>query len=145
MFVRTAIPDDTLEIRRIIDAAMLEVGDVESRIDGDNVLVAGDRRGGSGAQDRLLGTAVLVPTIDEDDAPGARISAIAVRRRHRNQGIGHALIRRALEREGRLTARFDTDVRPFYDAVGFSIERIDDSRYRGVIVASDALGPGGCS
>ncbi|WP_049928842.1 GNAT family N-acetyltransferase [Halopiger goleimassiliensis] len=140
MFVRTADRTDALEVRRILDGAMLEPGDVEARIGADDVLVAGDYRGSSGDQtpdrptagERLLGTVVLEPCED-----GAHVSAIGVRRRHRGRGIGTALIERALERERRLTARFDDGVRPFYDALGFAVEPIDDQRYRGVLTVDD--------
>ncbi|NUB90127.1 GNAT family N-acetyltransferase [Haloterrigena sp. SYSU A121-1] len=128
-YVRTATGDDALEVRRILDAAMLEPGDVESRIAEGNVLVAGDERGGTaGTEERILGTVVLEPL----EEPGAHVSAIGVRRRHRGRGIGTALIDRAVAREGRLTARFDDGVRPFYERLGFSIEPIDDRRHRGV-------------
>ncbi|WP_226039855.1 GNAT family N-acetyltransferase [Natrinema sp. DC36] len=149
MFVRTATPDDALEVRRILDAALLEPGDVESRIDDGDVLVAGDRRGGTASADddgtapedepdaseRILGTAVLEPL---DAESGAHVGAIGVRRRHRGHGLGRALIERALEREGRLTAQFDDGVRPFYERLGFSIESIDGQRHRGV-VATDRV------
>ncbi|WP_254762439.1 GNAT family N-acetyltransferase [Natrinema marinum] len=146
MFVRTATPDDALEVRRILDAALLEPGDVEERIAAGDVLVAGDRRGGTetdghgGSSDgddgseRILGTAVLEPIAADS---GAHVGAIGVRRRHRGQGIGRALIERALEREGRLTARFDDGVRPFYERLGFSIEPIDERRNRGVAVTAE--------
>ncbi len=143
MFVRTATPEDTLEVRRILDAALLEPGDVEGRIAAGHVLVAGDRRGGTGSDDgsgdddtneRILGTAVLEPI---ESGSGAHVGAIGVRRRHRGRGIGRALIERALEREGRLTARFDDGVRPFYERLGFSIEPIDEQRNRGVAVTGE--------
>lgn len=150
MFVRTATPDDTLEVRRILDAALLEPGDVESRIDTGDVLVAGDRQGGTattggdsaapaddrGGTERILGTAVLEPL---DARSGSHVGAIGVRRRHRGRGIGRALIEAALEREGRLTARFDDGVRPFYERLGFSIEPIDEQRHSGVVVATDRV------
>ncbi|ELZ21881.1 N-acetyltransferase GCN5 [Haloterrigena salina JCM 13891] len=131
-YVRTATDDDVLEVRRILDAAMLEPGDVETRIAEGNVLVAGDERGGTTGsnRERVLGTVVLEP----HDGPGAHVSAIGVRRRHRGRGIGTTLIDRAVEREGRLTARFDDGVRPFYERLGFSIEPIDEQRHRGVKV-----------
>lgn len=140
MFVRTATRDDALEVRRILDAALLEPGDVEDRIDDGDVLVAGDDRGASRDGDdgdrseRILGTAVLEPLETES---GAHVGAIGVRRRHRNRGIGRALIDAALEREGRLTARFDDGVRPFYERLGFSIEPIDEQRHRGVAVTTE--------
>ena len=134
-YVRTAASDDVLEVRRILDAAMLEPGDVEARIAEGNVLVAGDECGGAtdSKRERVLGTVVLEPR----DGPGAHVSAIGVRRRHRGRGIGTALIDRAIEREGRLTARFDDGVRPFYERLGFSIEPIDDQRHRGVKVGRE--------
>lgn len=133
MFVRTATTGDALEVRRILDAALLEPGDVEGRIDAGDVFVAGDRNGMSaraGDDDRILGTVVLEPLERES---GAHVGAVGVRRRHRDQGIGRALIETALEREGRLTARFDDGVRPFYERLGFSIEPIDEQRYRGTL------------
>ncbi|WP_323172819.1 GNAT family N-acetyltransferase [Natrialba sp. PRR66] len=140
--VRTADPDDELDVRRIIDAAMLDLGDIEARIGNEDVLVAGDQRGvtdeftetaETSERERILGVIVLDPHTDER---GAHISAVAVRNRHRNRGIGRELVSRALEREGRLTARFDADVRPFYEALEFAIEPVDDRRYRGVVARS---------
>ncbi|SFS34871.1 GNAT family N-acetyltransferase [Halostagnicola kamekurae] len=173
MYTRTATSEDALEVRRILDAAMLEPGDVEGRIDANDVFVAGDRRpatraradrAGSAridktsraesgestqtgrdesanADERILGTIVLEPLEDvaegfEGAGDSAHIGAIGVRRRHRGQGIGRALVERALEREGRLTAHFDAGVRPFYDSLEFSIEPIDDERYRGSLEES---------
>lgn len=137
-YVRTATDADALDVRRILDAAMLEPGSVEDRIENGNVLVAGDRRGGTSeggeGSERVLGTLVLKSL---DGERGAHIGAIGVRRRHRDRGIGRALIDRAIERDGRLTARFDDDVRPFYERVGFAIEPIDGRRHRGVKVGRE--------
>ncbi|WP_306054780.1 GNAT family N-acetyltransferase [Natronococcus wangiae] len=136
MHVRTATLDDALEVRRILDGAMLDPGDVEARIGDGDVFVAGDRRGASGGADgtseRILGALVLEPR-----ERGAHVSAVGVRRRHRGRGIGRTLVERALERERRLTARFDDGVRPFYETLGFAIEPIDDRRHRGVVVARE--------
>ncbi|MDJ1432742.1 GNAT family N-acetyltransferase [Halostagnicola sp. A-GB9-2] len=139
MFTRLATPEDALDVRRILDASMLEPGNVEARIEADDVFVAGDRWEASGdsnpssAQtERVLGTIVLEPVGEaEDRKDGAHISAIGVRRRHRGKGIGRSLVERAIKRERRLTARFDADVYPFYESLEFSIEPIDDERYRG--------------
>ncbi|ELY59537.1 GCN5-related N-acetyltransferase [Natronococcus amylolyticus DSM 10524] len=131
MHVRVAGPDDALEVRRILDAAMLEPGDVEGRIGDGDVLVAGDWRGGSdGTDERLLGALVLEPR-----ERGAHVASVGVRRRHRGRGIGRRLVERALERERRLTARFDDGVRPFYEVLEFAIEPIGEDRHRGVAVA----------
>lgn len=139
MFVRTATADDALAVRRILDAAMLDPGDVEARIADGDVLVAGDRvatadgeppasgpSAEAGERERLLGAVVL-----EAREHGAYVAAIGVRRRHRDRGIGTALIEHALDREGALTARFDANVRPFYEALGFSIDPVGDRRLRG--------------
>ena len=120
MIVRPASSDDRLAVIRLLDAALLEVDDVGSRIEAGDVLVAVDGR------ERVHGTIVLEP-----DDRGAHVAAIAVRRRRRDRGIGTALVESALEREGRLTARFDERVRPFYESLAFSIEPSDDGRYRG--------------
>ncbi|ELY64364.1 GNAT family N-acetyltransferase [Natronococcus jeotgali] len=131
MHVRTARSEDALAVRRILDAAMLEPGDVEARIGDGDVLVAGDRRGGrDGTDERLLGALVLEPR-----ERGAHVAAVGVRRRHRGRGIGRRLVERALERERRLTARFDEGVGPFYERLGFEIEPIGEGRRRGVVVA----------
>ncbi|MFC4249531.1 GNAT family N-acetyltransferase [Natribaculum luteum] len=121
MIVREARAEEALDVRRILDAAMLETGDVEGRIAAGDVLVAV-----TDGDDRLLGTLVLEPR-----EHGAYVSAIAVRRRRRDRGVGTALVDRALEREGRLTARFDEGVRPFYESLDFSLEAIDGRRYQG--------------
>lgn len=134
--VSPASADDALEVRRILDAAMLEPGDVEARIEDGNVLVAARENGSPNETERPLGAVVLKPHADER---GSHVSAIGVRRRTRGQGIGRLLMERALEREKRLTARFDDGVRPFYERLGFSIEAIDDSRYRGVLTATDRI------
>ena len=120
MRVREASADERPVVRNIIDGAMLEADDVSERIVAGDVLVAVDGN-------RVLGALVLDPEIG--DAP--QITAIAVRRRRRGQGIGTALVEAALERSGRLTAEFDPGVEPFYDALGFEIEPIDGERLRG--------------
>ncbi|WP_049912574.1 GNAT family N-acetyltransferase [Natrialba hulunbeirensis] len=172
--VRTATAADELEIRRILDAAMLTFGDLETRLAVGDVLVAGDWQGGSTdsnhtpeseeasprADERILGTLVLAPVPPETDGcstgtegaaetnesieparESAHIAAIAVRRRHRGQGIGRALVTCVLESESesesesvperRVTAHFDADVRPFYESLGFAIEPIEVSQEAG--------------
>lgn len=117
--VRRAVPDESLPVRRLLDGAVLEVEDLTARLAAADVLVAV-------VDDRIVGAIVLEPR-----ERGAHVSAIAVQRRRRDRGIGTSLLEAALEREGRLTARFDERVRPFYESCGFSIEPIGDDRYRG--------------
>jgi len=131
MQVREANLADRIDVRRVLDAAMLAVEDLPDRIDAGGVLVAVEN-------DSVLGACVLVPPDVAPDWVGradvdAHVDAIAVRRRRRGEGIGRALIDRARER-GSLSAAFETDVRPFYDDLGFEIldEKTADGRLRGV-------------
>lgn len=145
--IRPAIPTEDLEVRRILDAAMLEFEGLTARLEAGDVLVAaesvdGSRRTGDSSEgtdatkstglgadrERLLGALVLEPR-----ASGAVVDAVAVRRQRRARGIGTRLVTRALEREGRLRARFDDRVRPFYDSLGFEVRAVDDGRYEGVL------------
>lgn len=144
--VREATPDDCLGVRRVLDAAMLEIrDDLGERIEAGDVLVA------ETADDRpVLGALVLVPrerarvavadgesadgaagSESADGERGAHVDAVAVRRARRGRGIGSALVRTAAERQPRLTAEFDPGVRDFYESLGFEIEAGDDGRLRG--------------
>ena len=143
--VREATPDDRLGVRRVLDAAMLEVrDDLEERIEAGDVLVAeaGDGPVAEADDDRpVLGALVLVPCeragdIARDSEPGdsvqgAHVHAVAVRRARRGHGIGSALVQAAIERQPRLTAEFEPSLRDFYESLGFGIEAADDGRLRG--------------
>jgi len=115
--VRTADLADHLDAMRILDGAMLAVDAdaVRDRIGADAVLVAT-------LDDRVVGALVR---------DGDCVTAVATRRRHRNRGVGSALIGAALDDCGRLVAEFGPDVRPFYESLGFEIETIEDGRLRG--------------
>jgi sulfur carrier protein ThiS/predicted N-acetyltransferase YhbS len=115
--VRPARPDDHLDVMRIVDGAMLsaDAERVRDRIDDGSVLVAT-------ADDRPVGTLVR---------DGDRVTAVAVRRRYRNRGVGTALVSRVLDDRDRLVAEFDPDVRPFYESLGFEVEAVGDGRLRG--------------
>ncbi|WP_135823372.1 GNAT family N-acetyltransferase [Halorussus ruber] len=122
--VREATAEDQLDVRRVLDAAMLDVrDDLGERIEAGDVLVASD-----GDRDSMLGALVLVPRDS-----GAHIDAVAVRRARRAQGVGSALVRAAAERRTPLTAAFDPGVRPFYESLGFEISPVEgeDERFRG--------------
>ncbi len=157
--VRVATAEDRLAVARIVDAAALEVEGLVDHLDAGDVLVAveqrpevrgeresspevrGERESSPEAgeavdsRERVLGAVVLEPR-----ERGARVAAIAVRRRLRDRGVGTALIEAAREREGRLVAEFDPSVRPFYDSLGFSIERLRNGRRRGVREATPSNG-----
>jgi len=128
--VRPAEERDALDVRRVLDAAMLEFdalderiasGDVFVAIDGGHAIEAG---GGAGSESRVLGALVL---------SGTGIEAIAVRRALRDRGIGRALVEHAADRRGALTAEFDGGVRAFYEALGFEVERVGEDRFRSVL------------
>lgn len=119
MQVREATVDELPNVLAVLDAAALETdaGSVRSAIDAGEALVAVTSR------ETVVGTLVL---------DGEEITAIAVRPRRRDQGIGRALVDAAGDRRDRLVAEFDGSVRPFYDRLGFSVERLArDGRWRG--------------
>jgi GNAT superfamily N-acetyltransferase len=123
--VREATPGDRLGVRRVLDAAMLEVrDDLGKRIEAGDVLVACEA--GIDDDHPILGALVLVPR-----SRTAHVHAVAVRRARRGRGIGSELVRAAAERHPRLTAEFDPNVRDFYESLGFEIEAVDDGRLRG--------------
>ena len=136
--VREASSEDRLGVRRVLDAAMLDVrDDLGERIDAGDALVATEERDDaaekrdatSESEDAtILGALVLVPR-----ESGAHIDAVAVRRARRAQGVGTSLVRAAAERRVRLTAEFDPGVRPFYESLGFDISIVegDSDRLRG--------------
>jgi len=128
MDVREATPDDRAAVANVLDGAMLDTDPERLAASLDRgetlVAVAGQRDGENGpTDDRVLGALVL---------DGDRIVSVAVRRRRRGQGIGTALVERALADREHLVAEFDERVRPFYESLGFDSEPIQgtDGRYR---------------
>lgn len=110
--VRLGTADDLVAVMRLFDAAVLEAdaGEVDDRIDAGEVLVAD-------ADGRVVGALAL---------DGSHVDAIAVQKERRGRGIGSRLVDAASDVvDGALTADFDDDVRPFYDALGFDVERRD--------------------
>lgn len=116
MHVRAATDGDLPAVMNVLDGALLDA--TLDEIDAGETLVA--REAG-----RVLGALVL---------SGEEIRAVAVRRSRRDQGVGTALVAAAANRRDRLVARFDPDVRPFYEALGFAIREADEpGRLRGVL------------
>jgi GNAT superfamily N-acetyltransferase len=117
--VRAATVSELPDVLNVIDSAALRI-DVERlkrRVDDRDVLVAV-------VEGRVLGALVLA---------GDRITAVAVRRGRRGQGIGTELVEAAADRRDRLVATFDADVRPFWEALGFELEALDEpGRTRGI-------------
>jgi GNAT superfamily N-acetyltransferase len=139
VLVAEAVRDDSEAVRGYSNA---EEGDSETMRDDSKTET--DRP--------ILGALVLVPrgnaahvsSGDTASAPGGdaartpdedavHVDAVAVRRARRGQGIGAALVRTAAERHARLTAAFDSDVRPFYESLGFEISERKDGRLRGTL------------
>ncbi len=113
MEVRPARPGEQATVRGVLNAAMLSVDDDALR-DGTTLVAAADGR--------VVGVLVL---------DGDRIAAVAVRPGRRGQGVGTALVEAAAARRDRLVAGFDPGVRPFYESLGFDVERSGE-RCRGV-------------
>ncbi|KZX46930.1 GNAT family N-acetyltransferase [Haloarcula sp. K1] len=124
MHVRTATADEVPAVMNVLDGAVLSIAveTVRAGAEDDGTLVAVSDD--DPAAERVLGALVL------DDT---HIEAVAVRRRRRGQGIGTALVEAALDRRDCVTAEFDADVRPFYEALGFDVTPLADEadRFRG--------------
>ena len=125
--IETATPDDTLDVVRVLDAAMLQtdLDDLTARItDGAVECARFDRTGA------VIGAVVTRRRDDET----LHIDALAVHRARRGNGIGSALVGRIVaagaadEAVSWVTAGFDSDVEPFYRACGFVIAVGDDGR-----------------
>lgn len=123
MYVRESTTDDHLAARSIFDVAMLQVPEFHRA----ELLVA--VVGGEDDPERVVGA--LAVHVEGRHERG-EIEAIAVRPRRRGQGIGTALVAAASERWRPLAAEFDEHAHPFYEAIDFEIESLNDGRYRGV-------------
>lgn len=127
--IRTATPDDRLDVVRVLDGAMLQTEDIPERLRAADVLVAVAERGSGGADDDVAETVVGAAVLETRDE-NRHLDAVAVRRARRDRGIGSALVVRAVRdaRElagvSRVTAEFDADLRAFYAGLGFDIEAI---------------------
>ncbi len=128
LVVREATVPELPDVLNVLDGGALatDAGRIRRALDSGGVLVAvageDGASGGNPADGRVLGALVLV---------GDRITAVAVRRRRRDQGVGTALVASAVERRERLVAEFDPGVRPFWESLGFDIRPLGDGRYRG--------------
>jgi GNAT superfamily N-acetyltransferase len=117
--VRTATTGDLTAALTVLDGALLvvEFGSLRRAVEAGDVLVAVSTAG------TVLGVLVL---------DGEEITAIAVRRRRRDQGIGTALVEAAAGRRERLCAEFDGRVAAFWRSLGFDTEPLAaPDRFRG--------------
>lgn len=150
MEVRAATVEELPNVLNVLDGALLEVEvtRLKDLLDDGDVLVAvetdereskerlehrqRDDNTGNGS-DRILGVLVL---------DGREVTALAVRRRRRSQGVGTTLVDAARQRRSGLVAEFDERVRPFWESVGCTIDAIEESgRYRGRIEQSSGQQP----
>lgn len=113
MLVRTAAPDERVELTSILDAAALQTDPeiIDEAIDDGDALVAVSVAD-DGTEGAIVGTLVL---------DGDAVDSVAVRPGRRGQGIGSALVEAALDSTERLVAEFDPQVRPFWESLGFSV------------------------
>lgn len=124
--VRPATEDERAAVANVLDGAALsfDTDRLAAAITDDEVLVAVPEADGDVDDSSVLGALLL----DNEE-----ITAVAVRRRRRDQGIGTALVEAAAERHERLVAEFDAGARPFWTALEFEIEPVDGAdRFRGV-------------
>ncbi len=112
--VREATTEELPDVLNVLDGAALETdtGRLRGAIDSGDVLVAVTGED----SERILGALVLDQAV---------ITAVAVRRRRRGQGIGTALVEAAARRRDRLVAEFDARVRPFWASLDFEITPVD--------------------
>lgn len=120
--VRLGTAEDLQSVLNVLDGAALETDydRIRDRLAAGDVFVAVPTQ----EPERILGACVL---------EGGRITAIAVRRRRRDQGIGTALVGQAASERERLVATFDADVIPFYERLGFDVRQLEKGRYAGVM------------
>jgi len=128
--IEPATPADRLDIVRVLDAAMLQtdVSALAERIAADAVICARFERTGA-----VVGAVIMTrPATDT-----AHIDALAVRRARRGNGIGSALVVRAVAAAsadpvvGRVTVGFDDALTSLYTDCGFDIAQ-DDGENRWV-------------
>jgi len=119
MRVRPAAPDEAVAVVGLLERALLEVDpdEVREQVEHGDVLVAA-------ADGRPLAGALV---LDRE-----RIDSVAVRPARRDEGVGTALVRAAARERERLVAEFRPAVAPFYEALGFAVERRGE-RCRGVL------------
>lgn len=120
--VREATPGELPAVLNVLNGGGLttDYARTERAIAAGDVVVA--VAGPAGREERVLGALVL---------GGAEITAVAVRRRRRAQGIGTALVEAADDRRQRLLAEFDAHVCSFWESLGFETRGLGDGRYRG--------------
>jgi GNAT superfamily N-acetyltransferase len=110
--IRRGRESDLLAVLRVLEGAMLEIGakQIRTRTESEDVLVAE-------VNGRVVGALVH---------DGDHIEAIAVHPDRRGAGVGGRLVEAVLDQTGHVTADFRSEVRPFYEALGFDIEEREE-------------------
>ncbi|WP_138007627.1 GNAT family N-acetyltransferase [Halalkalirubrum salinum] len=110
--IRPAAEDEAIDVIRLFEGALLTVDfdTLRDAIAHGAVFVAV-------RAERVVGAVSL--DLDRDPA---HVEAIAVHPSHRRDGIGSQLLAHAASRDGAITAAFDSELRPFYESIGFTIE-----------------------
>jgi GNAT superfamily N-acetyltransferase len=149
--VRVAGPDAFLDVMRVLEGALVDVGaeTVRDALAAGEVCVA--ERDGT-----VVGAVVLVDppaepprSSDTDPAPdrevtndsrgpARHVAALAVRRRDRRRGVGSRLLATVAEERDRLTVDCRPELVGFYEAVGFEVSRRDDRAW-GVWTGGDSI------
>jgi GNAT superfamily N-acetyltransferase len=127
-------PESPAGTIRVREATVPELPDALNVLDGGGLATdAGRLRGAIDRGNLLVAVADGERVVGALALDGDRITAVAVRRRRRDQGIGTALVEAAADRRRRLVAEFDARVRPFWDSLGFDVAPAEEAdRYRGV-------------
>ncbi|MEF8782411.1 MAG: GNAT family N-acetyltransferase [Haloarculaceae archaeon] len=127
-------PGSSAETIRVREATVPELPDALNVLDGGGLATdAGRLRGAIDRGEVLVAVADGERVVGALALDGERVTAIAVRRRRRDQSIGTALVEVAADRRARLVAEFDSRVRPFWDSLGFDVAPAEEpGRYRGV-------------
>lgn len=130
MNIREATAADLPSVLNVLDGGLLAVdaATVQNAIDDGDVLVCVATTDGEEAA--VIGALVL---------DGRSISAVAVRRRRRGQGIGSRLVGAAAARRERVVAEFDGRVESFWQSLGFDIEPDEGDRLRGRLSRKERL------
>jgi len=116
--LRRAVTEDAMPVIRVLHGALLEIdgSTVRQAVDRGDVIVAD------------VGGWVVGALVLEDN----HIDALAVRREHRKQGLGRALVETAgAEIGGPMTADFRAGVRGFWTDLDFEIEQ-EGARFYGI-------------
>lgn len=105
--IRPAVPDEAEDAIAILDAAMLSFDRDAVREPGPETTIVLAVR-----EDRPVGAALV-------EAP--ELVAVAVRPRHRRQGIGSNLVGACQQRRDRLELTADAELATFYADLGFAV------------------------